>query len=44
VTFRQLGEARTDAQREPARPCNEGEASGEICFVVRRDMFIMTRR
>ena len=44
VTFKQLGEARTDPESEPAAPCREGEATGEICFIVGRDMFTMTPR
>lgn len=44
VTFTQLPEARSNAATEPAVPCREGDASGEICFVVGRDMFTMTPR
>lgn len=45
VTFRQLAQARTDPQREPAKPCTKAEAAGgEICFIVGRDMFILTPR
>ncbi|HYC90846.1 MAG TPA: alpha/beta fold hydrolase [Thermoanaerobaculia bacterium] len=44
VTFTRLAEARTNAATEPAAPCREGESSGEICFVVGRDMFTMTPR
>ena len=44
VAFQQLPEARTNAATEPAVPCREGEASGEICFIVGRDMFTMTPR
>jgi len=44
VAFTKLPEARSDAKTEPAVPCREGEASGEICFIVGRDMFTMTPR
>lgn len=44
VTFRELPTARTDPQRERAIPCNDAEASGEICFIVGKDMFTMTPR
>ena len=44
VTLTQLAEARTDPSREPAAPCPDGKATGEICFVVGRDMFTMTPR
>jgi pimeloyl-ACP methyl ester carboxylesterase len=44
VGFRQLAEARTNAATEPAAPCREGEASGEICFIVGNDLFTMTPR
>ncbi|HUR81919.1 MAG TPA: alpha/beta fold hydrolase [Thermoanaerobaculia bacterium] len=44
VTFTQLPSARTDAAREPAAPCREGESSAEVCFIVGKDMFAMTPR
>ena len=44
VTFQQLPAARTNAEIDPAAPCTEGEASGEICFVVGRDLFTLAPR
>jgi len=44
VNFTQLPETGVDAATEPAKPCPEGAASGEICFVVGNDMFAMTPR